>query len=369
VEAVVIDRAFWQGRRVFLTGHTGFKGAWASLLLRELGATVHGLALPPEDDRGLFVVAGVAHAVQHRLGDIRDLAAVRAALAEARPEIVIHMAAQSLVRQSFAAPVETYATNVLGTVHLLEAIRQVPGVAAVIVVTSDKCYENVGWVWGYREDDRLGGDDPYSSSKACAELVTDSYRRSFFGRDGSPRVASVRAGNVIGGGDWARDRLVPDAVRAFLAGEPLRIRNPAAVRPWQHVLDPLLGYLVLAQRLVEGGVDMAEAWNFGPSADSEVAVEQIADTLVRLWGSPARWIRDGGTHPREANFLKLDCRKAATRLGWRPLVQLDQALEMSVDWYRSFASVPDMRQITMVQIEQVLAASKPDKAQTPARVA
>ena len=354
MEDLVIDRAFWAGRRVFLTGHTGFKGAWASLVLDALGAEVHGFALPPDEERNLFAAAGVERSVRHRTGDVRDLAALRTALAEARPAIVIHMAAQSRVRLSYAEPVETYATNVLGTVHLLEAVRHVPEVEAVVVVTSDKCYENLGWVWGYREPERLGGHDPYSNSKACAELVTDAYRRSFFGRDGAARIASARAGNVIGGGDWARDRLVPDAIRAFLAGVRLHIRNPLSVRPWQHVLDPVVGYLVLAQRLAQGGSDLAEGWNFGPTAASEVSVQQVADALVGLWGGSAGWDRDHGEHPHEASLLKLDCAKASARLVWHPLLGLDEALRMTVEWYRAFAAGRNMRHVSLAQIEGVL---------------
>jgi CDP-glucose 4,6-dehydratase len=351
----VIERAFWAGRRVFLTGHTGFKGAWMSLLLKELGADVHGFALPSDDERGLFVTARVEQLVRHCVGDVCNLAALRTALVEARPSIVIHMAAQSLVRLSYAEPVETYSTNVLGTVHLLESVRRAPEVEAVVVVTSDKCYENVNSIWGYRENDRLGGDDPYSNSKACAELVVNAYRRSFFG-DVAARVASARAGNVIGGGDWARDRLVPDAIRAFSAGEVLRIRNPHSVRPWQHVLEPVFGYLALAQRLTQDGPELAEGWDFGPPSSSEVPVERIADTLARLWGGPASWEQERGQHPHEASRLKLDCAKAAARLGWRPLLDLDQALRLTVEWYRAFAAGQDMREVSQAQIEQVLGA-------------
>jgi CDP-glucose 4,6-dehydratase len=355
METLVIQRAFWVGRRVFLTGHTGFKGAWISLLLKELGADVHGFALPPDDERNLFVTARVEQLVRHRVGDVRDLAALRTALAEARPSIVIHMAAQSLVRLSYAEPVETYGTNVLGTVHLLESVRRALEVESVVVVTSDKCYENVNSIWGYRENDRLGGDDPYSNSKACAELVVNAYRRSFFG-DGAARVASARAGNVIGGGDWARDRLVPDAIRAFSAGEVLRIRNPYSVRPWQHVLEPVLGYLALAQRLTQDGPELAEGWNFGPTPSSEVPVERIADTLARLWGGSVSWEQERGQDPHEASCLKLDCAKAAARLGWRPLLDLDEALRLTVEWYRAFSAGHDMRDVTQAQIEQVLGA-------------
>jgi CDP-glucose 4,6-dehydratase len=355
VETVVINRRFWDGRRVFITGHTGFKGGWMTLLLASLGAKLSGFALAPESDRGVFNAARLAgDDLDHRIGDIRDFARLKEAVSEARPDVVIHMAAQSLVRLSYREPVETYATNVMGTVHLLEAAREVPGIEAVLIVTSDKCYENVGRDWSFRENDPLGGHDPYSSSKGCAELVTSAYRRSFFNAEDSPRVASARAGNVIGGGDWALDRLVPDAIRAFSAGEPLIIRNPAAVRPWQHVLDPLLGYLKLAEHLVQGGMPFAEAWNFGPSAASEVPVEMVAGGLQRRWGNAARWDHEAGHHPHEAAYLRLDCAKAQGRLSWRPLIGLDQALDLTVDWYKEQLQGADMRAISLRQIELVL---------------
>jgi CDP-glucose 4,6-dehydratase len=356
VEDMVIDPQFWVGRRVFMTGHTGFKGAWASLLLSSLRANVYGLALAPGDDRSLFATARVEEDVDHRIGDVRELTTVVDAMTQARPDIVIHMAAQSLVRLSYAEPLATYAVNVMGTVNLLEAVRRVPSVKAVVVVTSDKCYDNVGWVWGYRETDDLGGHDPYSNSKACAELVTDAYRRSFFYGADAPRIASARAGNVIGGGDWARDRLVPDAMRAFLAGEDLRIRNPGSVRPWQHVLDPVVAYLVLAERLVQGPSGLSDAWNFGPSGPSEVPVERVVDRLVRLWGGSARWQHDGGDHPHEADYLKLDCSKAVSRLNWRPILDLERTLELTVEWYRAFGSGADIRPVTLSQIAEVLNA-------------
>jgi CDP-glucose 4,6-dehydratase len=295
LEALVIDPAFWNDRRVLLTGHTGFKGAWAALLLRAMGAEIFGFALPSDNEKSIFATAGVERDLHHRIGDVRDRQAVQAVVEEARPEIVIHMAAQALVRLSYAEPVETYATNVMGTVHVLDAVRRAPPgiVDAVVIVTSDKCYENNGWVWGFRETDHLGGHDPYSNSKGCAELVTDAYRRSF--RPSMAKVASGRAGNVIGGGDWSKDRLVPDAIRAFMANKPLRIRNQEAVRPWQHVLDPVIGYLVLAERLVKDGPRFAEAWNFGPATASEVAVEDVVHRIVTLWGDQACWESDRPT--------------------------------------------------------------------------
>jgi CDP-glucose 4,6-dehydratase len=356
MENVVIEPGFWRDRRVFLTGHTGFKGAWMALVLKSMGAKVSGFSLPPEDDRGIFVAANVADDVHHHLGDIRDFASLRASLGEAEPSVVIHMAAQALVRRSYTAPVETYATNVMGTVHLLEAVRQQPTVKAVVVVTSDKVYENLNWSWGYREVDHLGGYDPYSNSKACTELVADSYRRCFFCGDGAARVATGRAGNVIGGGDWAQDRLVPDAIRAFSKGLPVFIRHPAAVRPWQHVLDPVLAYLLLAERLVKEGDRFAGSWNFGPSAASEVPVENIVQRLVRVWGEGASWTRDVGEHPHEAAYLKLDCSKAIHKLGWSAILRLERALSLTIEWYKAEQCGADMKAVSLDQIHAVLSA-------------
>ena len=353
MEDLVIDPTFWSGRRVFLTGHTGFKGAWTSLVLRHLGAEVFGLALAPKGEKTLFVDGRVAQEIHHRIGDVRDLDAVRDALDQARPSIVIHMAAQALVRQSYAEPVETYSTNVMGTVNLLEVIRHVPGIDSVVIVTSDKCYQNTGSIWAYRETDPMGGYDPYSNSKGCAELATSAFRQSFFAKEGRPNVASGRAGNVIGGGDWARDRLVPDAMRAFIEARPLAIRNPNAVRPWQHVLDPVCAYLVLAERLSTPNSNLDEGWNFGPPAASAVAVRSVVDGLAQRWGGLARWEQDGGDHPYEASFLSLDCTKAHLRLGWHPLFDLDQALDLTVEWYKAFAAGRDMRAVTQEQIKKV----------------
>ena len=360
----MINADFWRGRRVLLTGHTGFKGAWSALVLRSLGAEVTGFALPTESEKNIFSVAQVGQHVQHIIGDIRDPGALHLVVQEAQPEIVIHMAAQSLVRRSYAAPVETYATNVMGTVHLLEALRRCPSVLAAIVVTSDKCYENTGHVLGYKEGEQLGGSDPYSSSKACAELVTEAYRRSFFRGDFPLPVASARAGNVIGGGDWAEDRLIPDAIRAFAAGRTLEIRNPHALRPWQHVLDPVLAYMLLAQRLVEDGHAFAEAWNFGPGPECEVTVRQIADMLARGWGDGASWHHDVGDHPAEAAVLKLDCSKAATRLGWLPMFNIERSIDLTLDWYRTSQHGTDMRKFTLGQIDEVMAAARIAKAAT-----
>ena len=354
MEKMVIDRTFWRGRRVLLTGHTGFKGSWTALLLHSLGAEVCGFALPPEHDDGLFNLAGVANDLLHRIGNINDPAALKTLFVQFRPEIVLHMAAQSLVRRSYAQPVDTHMTNIMGTVHVLEAIRLVDSVRAAIIVSSDKCYENLGLDRGYHENDPLGGSDPYSSSKAGTELVTQSYRRSYFNDASSPQVATARAGNVIGGGDWSTDRLVPDAVRAFCANQTLQIRNPLSVRPWQHVIDPVLGYLGLAERLIGDGKPFAESWNFGPGPASEVTVGEVADHLVRRWGADASWCRDGAEHPREAAYLRLDCTKANTRLGWNPALSLQQSLDMTVEWYKHFAAGSTMRDITLAQIDRVM---------------
>ena len=348
----LVDPAFWRGRRVLLTGHTGFKGAWLSLWLQQLGAEVAGLSNCVPTTPSLYELARVGAAMSDELvTDVRDYDAVRAALARARPEIVIHMAAQSLVRRSYADPRETFETNVMGTVNLLEAIRTTGHARVVVNVTSDKCYENDGRDRGYREDDAMGGVDPYSSSKGCAELVTASFRRAFFaaGPDG-PQLASTRAGNVIGGGDWSEDRLVPDLMRAALQGEPLRVRSPEAVRPWQHVLNPLCGYLVLAQALWESD-DYATAWNFGPADGEARPVAELVERLRVLWPGGLDWDRDEDEQPHEAHALRLDSSRARTRLGWRPVWGLDEALERIVTWYQAFAAGADMRATTHEQVE------------------
>lgn len=355
------DPAFWRGKKVFLTGHTGFKGAWAALLLRRLGASVYGYALPPTHQSSLFVTARIADDIKHRVADIRDLNALRAAMAEAEPDIVIHMAAQALVRPSYEEPVETFATNVMGTVHVLEAARHLRSIQVILNVTSDKCYENHGAGTAFREDDRLGGNDPYSNSKACAELVTHSYRQSFFNGQGAARVATARAGNVFGGGDWARDRLVPDAMQAFLAGEALRIRNPNSVRPWQHALDPVLGYLMLVERLA-GDEHFVGGWNFGPDGASEVTVGTVVDHLIALWGDGARWTADAGPHPHEAAFLQLDCARARARLNWTPRLNLSQGLGLTVDWYKALQRGQDIRRVSLEQLERVLQDTVPNGA-------
>ncbi len=344
-----MNREFWQGKRVFLTGHTGFKGSWLGLWLEALGAEVTGYSLAPPTEPSLFVEGRVADGMSSIEGDVRDAAAVARALAAARPQIVLHLAAQSLVRYGYAEPLETYSTNVVGTASVLEAMRATGGVRVAIVCTSDKCYENREWDRGYREDDRLGGRDPYSNSKACAELVTDAYRRSYFA-SGEVAVASVRSGNVIGGGDWAADRLLPDLLRGFSTGEPVAIRSPEAIRPWQHVLDPLHGYLMLAERLWSDGAAFSEPWNFGPDESEARPVRWIADRMVERWGSGASWRLDETVHPPEATYLRLDCSKAKRRLGWSPLVPLDTAIDWLVSWHRGHHSGEDARRLTLDRI-------------------
>ncbi len=341
----MVDPGFWRDRSVLVTGHTGFKGSWLAQWLDLMGARVSGLSLPGPHWAAVPALVPPSPALRDLRADIRDLAATLAGVQEARPEVVLHLAAQALVRPSYADPLGAYAANVMGTAHVLEAVRRTPGVRAVLVVTSDKCYANREWVWPYREDDPLGGHDPYSSSKACAELAAAAWRDSFFppGRhaEHGVAVATARAGNVVGGGDWGGDRLVPDLVRAALAGQVTPIRSPGAVRPWQHVLDPLAGYLQLAERLVQDGPAAARAWNFGPLDTGARTVGWIADRFCSLWGEGAAWSADPGEHPHEAHFLKLDSSRARWDLGWSPRLDVGQALEWSVDWYRACCAAPD----------------------------
>ena len=351
MEAVGLNAARWKGRRAFVTGATGFKGSWLSLWLRELGADVVGYSLPPPTTPSLFERARLSEDLRWVQGDVRDLAHLRRAVADAGAEVVFHLAAQPLVRQSYEAPVETFDTNVMGTVNLLEALRDDRSVRAIVVVTSDKCYENREWPWPYREHDALGGHDPYSSSKACAEIATRAYYRSFF-KSREVGVATVRAGNVVGGGDWAHDRLVPDAVAAIGEGRSVLLRNPASLRPWQHVLEPLHGYLMLAERMADGAVALSDGWNFGPNADAVRPVSELAASFCALWGEGARWHVAETVQPHEARTLALDSSKARAEIGWRPRLTLDQALEWTVHWYKSCLEGADMRAHCLEQIRR-----------------
>jgi CDP-glucose 4,6-dehydratase len=351
----VIDPSLWTGRRVLVTGHTGFKGAWMSLWLQVAGAKASGLSCGVPTAPSLYDLARVGEGMaEEHSADIRDVAAVRDAVAAARPEIVFHMAAQPLVRRSFREPRETYETNVMGTVNVLDAVRELGGVRAVVVVTSDKCYAQRGDARAFVEDDPMGGHDPYSNSKGCAELVVDAYRRSFFA--GETQLASGRAGNVIGGGDWGEDRLIPDIMRAALSGSQIAIRLPEAVRPWQHVLNPVAGYLRLAEALVSGD-QAAEGWNFGPGSDDVRTVRWITERITELWPEPLEWHLDPGPHPAEAGFLALDSTKARERLGWAPAWNLDDALMRIVEWYSQLRRGADMRTVTLAQIDSYATSS------------
>jgi CDP-glucose 4,6-dehydratase len=347
-----VEPAFWRGRRVLLTGHTGFKGAWLALWLQSLGAAVTGFADGVPTDPSLYELARVEEEMKSVIGDVRDPEALATAFAACDPEVVIHMAAQPMVRRSFLEPRATYEVNVMGTINVLEAARGAKSLRAIVNVTSDKCYENREWDWGYREDEPMGGHDPYSSSKGAAEIVTAAYRRSFFADPEGPQLASGRAGNVIGGGDWGEDRLVPDVMRAVLAGEAVRVRNPNAIRPWQHVLNPLSGYLVLAQALWEDPA-AAGGWNFGPADEEAQPVGRLVERLAELWPERVRWNVDEGPHPHEAHYLKLDSSKARARLGWRPLAPLDAALDATAAWYREFEAGADMRAVTLDQLDRL----------------
>lgn len=353
MEGLGLNTKFWQGRRVFLTGHTGFKGSWLSLWLQSLGADVAGYALKPPSQPSLFERARVEKGMTSTIADIRDREALAGAVAEHQPEIVFHMAAQALVRTAYEDPVRTFATNVMGTVHLLDAIGRISGVRAVVNITSDKCYENREWLWGYRENEALGGHDPYSASKACAEIVGNAWRNSFFPLEHHAEhrlaIASARAGNVIGGGDWAHDRLIPDIVAAFSNRHPVLIRNPDAIRPWQHVLEPLSGYLLLAEKLFNDGPAFAEPWNFGPQDDAR-PVGQIVEMMAARWGNGAQWELDRAQQPHEAGTLRLDSTKARQRLGWQAHWNLDRALDAVIDWHQADASGTDMNAYTLQQI-------------------
>jgi len=345
-----LNSNFWKGKRVFLTGHTGFKGSWLSLWLHRLGAEIKGYALPPPTSPNLFTALKLAEKIESEMGDIRSQEPLYNSMVEFNPDILIHMAAQPLVRYSYKAPIETYEVNVLGTAKVLEVARSCANLRSIVNVTTDKCYENKEWIWGYRENEPMGGYDPYSSSKACAELVTAAYRQSFMAEQGTG-LASARAGNVIGGGDWAEDRLIPDILNSFKKNEAVIIRSPNAIRPWQHVLEPLSGYLLLAQKLYTSPAEYAQGWNFGPKDEDAKAVEWIVNKMANFWGESAAFVLDKKTNPHEAHFLKLDCSKAKSELDWYPQWDLDTALEKVIDWYRAYQRQEDMQKITIEQIE------------------
>jgi CDP-glucose 4,6-dehydratase len=346
----IVNPGFWKDKKVFLTGHTGFKGSWLSLWLQDMGAIVKGYALEPYTTPNLFTEARVADNMQSEIGDIRDLSQIKKSMLAFNPDVLIHMAAQPLVRQSYKDPIETYSTNVMGTVNVLEAARHCKNLKAIVSVTTDKCYENKEWAWGYREDEAMGGHDPYSSSKGCAELVTSAFRRSFFSTEDTASMASARAGNVIGGGDWADDRLIPDILRAFQANKPVIIRNPLSTRPWQHVLEPLSGYLVIAQALYLGGDDYAEAWNFGPRDEDCRSVQWVLDLMVKKWGNGASWALDENNNPHEAGFLKLDISKAKARLKWKPKWVLEDTIDKIITWQKAFINGQDIKEKCLEEI-------------------
>lgn len=346
------NEKFWAGKRIFLTGHTGFKGSWLSLWLSSLGATVKGYSLAAPTSPSLFNCAGVENIVESQIGDIRDAESLHHSMLSFKPDIVFHLAAQPLVRLSYELPVETFSSNVMGTVNLLESVRNIPNIQAVVVVTSDKCYENKEWRWGYREGEPLGGYDTYSASKACAELVTSSYRQSFF--NNTPNhcaLASARAGNVIGGGDWAADRLVPDILKSLQKAEPVVLRNPQAIRPWQHVLEPLAGYMTLAKQLCESGQSYAEAWNFGPPEEGAKTVQWMTEELISQWGSGS-WELEAGAQPHEATYLKLDCSKAREKLHWQPVWNPAEALAVTANWHKAWVNGANMQLHCLDDVER-----------------
>lgn len=346
-----IDPNFWNGRKVLITGHTGFKGSWLSIWLQDMEADIRGISLAPPSKPSLFFEANVQNGLDHYVADIRDTNKTLTLIRDFQPEIIFHLAAQSLVRHSYSHPLDTYSTNVMGTVNVLDAARYTDSVRAIINVTTDKCYENHEWDWGYRENEPMGGFDPYSSSKGCSELISNAYRNSFF-QNSEIGLATARAGNVIGGGDWASDRLIPDILRALESNAPIQIRNPNAIRPWQHVLEPLSGYLILAQNLLKKKKTFAEPWNFGPNDEDARPVNWIAEKMCEKWGANAKWKSQDGDHPHEANYLKLDTSKARNRLQWAPRWKLETALEKIVEWHKEWVNGQNARKLCLTQINQ-----------------
>lgn len=355
MENMVVDTNFWQDRKVLITGHTGFKGSWLALWLKKMGSKIVGVSLDPPTTPNLYEQANIASGIVSLRADIRDLEELKVLFQEHQPEVVFHLAAQPLVRHSYNNPVETYQTNVMGTLNVLESIRAINSVRSAVMVTTDKCYENKEWVWGYRENEAMGGHDPYSSSKGCAELLISSYRHSYFTKEVQNKkntaIASVRAGNVIGGGDWAEDRLIPDIIRAFQQGKSVQIRNPNSIRPWQYVLDPIAGYIGLAEKLYIEGNQYAEAWNFGPLDDDVQTVKWIVDKMSSNWHGNAKWVVDNDVHPHEANYLKLDCSKSRANLSWVPKWNLETALVKIIEWHKAEQQGADLEKISLSQIE------------------
>lgn len=358
-----MNSKFWKNKKILITGHTGFKGGWLSIWLQRMGANVTGISLSPPSIPNLYDKANVAEGMLSLREDIRNLNAIKKNFARIQPEIIFHLAAQPLVRYAYRNPVETYQTNVMGTLNILESIRSIDSISAAVIVTTDKCYENREWDWGYREEEPMGGYDPYSSSKACVELLIASYRRSYFASETDDHyktaIASVRAGNVIGGGDWAEDRLIPDVIRAMQKKEFVQIRNPKSVRPWQHVLEPLAGYIDLAEQLYEKGSAYAGAWNFGPKDEDARPVQWIVEKMTQLWGGDMAWKIDGGENPHEAKFLKLDCSKAHNHLFWWPKWDLIEALRKIVDWHKSELAEHNLRDICINQINEYMNTKNP----------
>lgn len=347
----MINGSFWKGKKVFLTGHTGFKGGWTSLWLKKMGATVKGFSLQPSSKPSFFEEAKIADGMDSTIGDIRDLNLLKKSIIDFHPEIVIHMAAQPLVLDSYTDPIYTYQTNIMGSINLFEAVRECNSVRVLVNVTTDKCYENNHSIWSYRENDSMGGFDPYSSSKACSEIITAAYRRSFFNKQSDVSLASVRAGNVIGGGDWAKDRLIPDVLRAFDIGKPAIIRNPQAIRPWQHVLEPISGYLILCEKLYKSGNKYAESWNFGPDESDTKSVRELLDQLVNLWPTDVKWLQDKTVHAHEEKILKLDISKAKALLKYHPRWDLSKTLQKITEWHLSWLNSLDIEQVSINQIK------------------
>lgn len=352
----MMNSTFWSGKKVFVTGHTGFKGSWMCLWLQSMGAIVKGYALEAPTTPSLYLAANVEKGMESHIANVCDYSTLLGSIQAFQPEVIFHMAAQPLVRLSYDMPIETYQTNVMGTVHLLEACRQVSSVRSIVNITSDKCYENKEWSWGYRENEPMGGYDPYSNSKGCAELVASAFRQSYFNQRSYSKhgvgLASVRAGNVIGGGDWALDRLIPDIISAFQNAQAVEIRSPHALRPWQHVLEPISGYILLAEKLYSQGDMFSEGWNFGPQDQDAQPVQNIVEILANRWGNGAKWFLSEGEHPHEAHYLKLDCSKAKARLNWQPVWDLETTLEKIVCWYKAWSDGQDMRIYTLSEIEE-----------------